>query len=708
MQNSLGSKMDRIKPEKVPRQPVHKIWRNVRWAESFVDDSLTIDAADITDTFALRKVALLFETKKYNECASLIRRLNCVTLSSILHEVPLDVLHDSLPQSLNILEALYVKLYETTENPADFPKEELQIDQFLQKLVALFARQSGLNNKHEKNSNSVYPSCRSILRVITWVEPNIRRFVRMRKLELDKCLRHLGRHGLVESSESTLMNLHDAFKIEVEKVVHQYRAALQKLEELNLSAKHPTGSSVIWGPAPSSSSHHRLMQIRRDDVQERIIKNRTLFNLVEPAISNQYLKKFIHVLEKRIEYDKIVLFHDTELRKISKTDNTEQQFLSVSLKEFSQGYGVVLQLLKEVIDEDALTEEEEEDVFVSSDEDTVSPVMYKERLRSVSGINGFLSNKTSSGGSTSRRHRQFKGRSFTEGTRPSIIHIGQTFRQSGTSLHGSLPVRIGKMINLGDEQKAMEHELHILRGQLEKSQEMVKHLQEREKQCLAKISELQLQIQTPASDQGAANRVRDLIAAFRNLYSNDREQALQALNNLPELKEVHSLKGKILFSVVVLAFRSVQQMIQELRGKLRHTLKLPVPNAPMVTPSDPVAMEMEQHIEDYLCKASQRFEISQCVQEVSSQIFATLYDYPCLKSCEGLKQYMTNCIHSAWGLSVQRPPFVIVYDSRVFNNEIHIRDESSDVQSVMIRNFLWPALVQANNGPCVQKGIVET
>lgn len=292
--------------------------------------------------------------------------------------------------------------------------------------------------------------------------------------------------------------------------------------------------------------------------------------------------------------------------------------------------------------------------------------------------------------------------------RPSIIHIGQTFRQSGTSMHGSLPLRIGKMINLGDEQKAMEHELELLRGQLEKSQEMVKHLQDREKQCLAQISELQLQIHSPSNDQEAVNRVQELIEGFRHLYYHDREQALEALNSLPELKEVHSLKGKILFSVVVLAFRSVQQMIQELRGKLRHLLKLPVPNAPMVAPSDPVAMEMELNVENYLCKASQRFEISQCVQEVSSQIFATLYDYPCLKSCEGLKQYISNCIHTAMGLSVQRPPFVIIYDSRVFNNEIHVRGESSDIQSVMIRNFLWPALVQANNGPCVQKGIVET
>jgi hypothetical protein len=42
------------------------------------------------------------------------------------------------------------------------------------------------------------------------------------------------------------------------------------------------------------------------------------------------------------------------------------------------------------------------------------------------------------------------------------------------------------MINLGDEQKAMEHELNNLRQQLDKSQEMIKHLQDREKQCLTK------------------------------------------------------------------------------------------------------------------------------------------------------------------------------------------------------------------------------
>ena len=64
---------------------------------------------------------------------------------------------------------------------------------------------------------------------------------------------------------------------------------------------------------------------------------------------------------------------------------------------YCPGYGVVLQLLKEVIDEDALTEDEDEDVFASSDEETVSPLMHKDRIRSLSSNSNLFSNKSLSG-----------------------------------------------------------------------------------------------------------------------------------------------------------------------------------------------------------------------------------------------------------------------------------------------------------------------
>ena len=392
--SSSGSgRMERIRPEKVPRQRVQKIWRNVRWAQSFPDEAVTMESGDLTPNYALRKIALLFETKKYDECATLIRRLNCVILDNILAEVPIEVLLDSMPMSLSILESLYVKLYETHPDP--FPRDELCVDLLLKRMVACFAKLSQPGSRMEKNCNKYYPSCRNILRIILWVEPNIKSLVKQRKKALDKCLKHLGQHGLVDDSGGSLMNLHDALKLEFEKVVAQYRSALLKLDEMSLSTKHPHSSSVTCGKAPTEASHQRLMQMTRTEVQSRIIKNKTLYNIVEPAVTNQCLKKLIHVLEKRIDFDKVALFHDTELRKFS-NDVSDDAYMSVVLRQFSQGYAIVLQLLREVTEHDEGTSEDDAGL-VSSDEDITSPLTNMDRLKTFSGLNGLLSSYKGNG-----------------------------------------------------------------------------------------------------------------------------------------------------------------------------------------------------------------------------------------------------------------------------------------------------------------------
>ena len=40
-------------------------------------------------------------------------------------------------------------------------------------------------------------------------------------------------------------------------------------------------------------------------------------------------------------------------------------------------------------------------------------------------------------------------------------------------------------------------------------------------------------------------------------------------------------------------------------------------------------------------------------QEVCSQIWATLYDYPGLKTCDGLIKYIKECVRTAWALTNQ-------------------------------------------------------
>lgn len=96
------------------------------------------------------------------------------------------------------------------------------------------------------------------------------------------------------------------------------------------------------------------------------------------------------------------------------------------------------------------------------------------------------------------------------------------------------------------------------------------------------------------------------------------------------------------------------------------------------------------------------------VKEVCLQLWSTLYEYPGLKHCGGLKTYVEECVRIAWALSVQSPPFVIEYDTWQFDDSKFTRFHSSDGDSIYVKSIIWPALLEGEGGPCVFKGIVTT
>ena len=73
----------------------------------------------------------------------------------------------------------------------------------------------------------------------------------------------MGQHGLVGGADGKLLSLHEALKVEFERQVAQFKAALQKLEQLNLtSSRHGGPEKQVSGrPAPSEASHQRLLQV---------------------------------------------------------------------------------------------------------------------------------------------------------------------------------------------------------------------------------------------------------------------------------------------------------------------------------------------------------------------------------------------------------------------------------------------------------------
>ncbi|KAK7582518.1 hypothetical protein V9T40_013963 [Parthenolecanium corni] len=192
-----------------------------------------------------------------------------------------------------------------------------------------------------------------------------------------------------------------------------------------------------------------------------------------------------------------------------------------------------------------------------------------------------------------------------------------------------------------------------------------------------------------------------LVRCYGNLYSQGRVNALEALDAIPQLQGADELKSKILFSIVVLAFRSTQALLQQKKEQVKQLLF-------NHTPSNPSQTELETAITTYLRRTVDSFDISSCITEVSAQLWATLYDYPCLKTCTGLLQYIKDSVRLAWALTNQIPAFILEYEQRTFRRDLHVRFHTSKSDNDQIRTYLWPALLEGAGGPCVHKAVVLT
>jgi hypothetical protein len=279
---------------------------------------------------------LLYENAQYRESANFINRLSGNTFSVIVHDLPVDLFIDSMPQSLPIIESLYAKVFLSdgivTRNSIEFLRPENVVMQ----MVKYFANQDSSLAAGSVSSSSAsasvaaqswrwdycgpfISSCKKVLRVIVLSDPQMRKNLQQKRRALDKAIEGLGQHGLVGTSDENMMNLHDALKLEFHRVVQSYKIALSKLEELDLAHKKTAVRTVSNGPAPIQASHQRQLSLRQNDIQERLIKNKTLLNVVEPTLTNHSLDLFLGILQRRIELDKDVLFQFTQLRKENKS-----------------------------------------------------------------------------------------------------------------------------------------------------------------------------------------------------------------------------------------------------------------------------------------------------------------------------------------------------------------------------------------------------
>jgi hypothetical protein len=88
-----------------------------------------------------------------------------------------------------------------------------------------------------------------------------------------------------------------------------------------------------------------LFPYRAEEIQERLIKNKSVLNAVEPTLDNNCLDVLLGILQRRVEVDKEALFQFTQLRKETgdvHINNSEAHVVAPILMRYSRGCKQVL------------------------------------------------------------------------------------------------------------------------------------------------------------------------------------------------------------------------------------------------------------------------------------------------------------------------------------------------------------------------------
>ena len=339
-----------------PRRPLPRIHNNMIMVDYEELPSQNLASAmtlpDSSPRMALQRILYLYENGEHREAANFMRRLNFTTFKTILPQLPADIFIESMPHSLPILEALYAKLFLQSKANDNLicRANSLRPEAVVWQLVKFFASQEEelqpAGQMRWEFCGPFISSCKRLLTVLLAAEPRARRVLHERKKALMKAIEGLGQHGLVGTSEGGLVYLHLALKQEFEKVRRIYEGSLEKLENLALLNNGSKQIKTIGDKAPIAQSHQRQLSLKASEIQERLIKNKTLLNVIEPTLENTSLEVLLGILQQRIELDKECLFQFTQVKKESHLSKNEQSVAPILMRYQRGCQQVSLNILK--------------------------------------------------------------------------------------------------------------------------------------------------------------------------------------------------------------------------------------------------------------------------------------------------------------------------------------------------------------------------
>ncbi|GJQ85485.1 hypothetical protein Trydic_g23075 [Trypoxylus dichotomus] len=196
------------------------------------------------------------------------------------------------------------------------------------------------------------------------------------------------------------------------------------------------------------------------------------------------------------------------------------------------------------------------------------------------------------------------------------------------------------------------------------------------------------------------DKEKDAIGRYASLYYQSRPRAMESLNSLPDLQQANQLKSKILFSVVVLAFRTCKQVKDAKFREICRSLHVDLRALNNIS--------LRSCIAKCLALTSDTFPLHDVEQQIRALLCGTLQEYKCLDTCEGLRTYIADVTRTVWFLVNQESPFELDTNFQTpikFETDKHQRHHS-DRSSDNVKSYLWPALLQFSS--CVHKAVVVT
>ncbi|KAF7490802.1 hypothetical protein SSS_03783 [Sarcoptes scabiei] len=277
-----------------------------------------LEQCSISSTLTIRRLLQLYDLGEFHEAAQIITRLPYSIFRSVVLDLPIDLFVEAIPSSLPILDALYAKVFFSGRDILAFGFKFLHPENVVSHLIKMFAICDVHSHPTSYESISI---CKKLLKIILIADPSLRKQLLIKKALIDRAVEGMGHHGLVGTSNDALMNLHEALKLEFERVIQQYKSAIAKIDELSMTNAiikdgGPITRSLSQGPAPTFSSHQRLLSLKQEEIQDRLNKNRSLLCALEPCFrTNHSLQILLAILQKRIDYDKETLFQFCQLSK---------------------------------------------------------------------------------------------------------------------------------------------------------------------------------------------------------------------------------------------------------------------------------------------------------------------------------------------------------------------------------------------------------